>query len=94
MCRVVLSTGIDFLTGIGHMYDDKRQKFILLSETLGMLVDAINQRSPEGATETTAPGHFYVWAAPQFALVHALIVILIRKRARLSCNESYGNEAL
>ncbi len=40
MCRVVLST-VDFLTGIGHMYDDKRQKFILLSGTLGMLVDTI-----------------------------------------------------
>jgi hydroxyquinol 1,2-dioxygenase len=34
--------GIDFLTRTGHMCDDKRQEFILLSDTLGvsMLVDA------------------------------------------------------
>ena len=47
--------GIDFLTRTGHMCDDKRQEFILLSDTLGvsMLVDAINHPVPEGATETT-----------------------------------------
>ena len=39
--------GIDFLTRTGHMCDDKRQEFILLSDTLGvsMLVDAINHCS-------------------------------------------------
>ena len=44
--------GIDFLTRTGHMCDDKRQEFILLSDTLGvtMLVDAINNRRPPGAT--------------------------------------------
>ena len=28
--------GIDFLTRTGHMCDDKRQEFILLSDTLGV----------------------------------------------------------
>jgi hydroxyquinol 1,2-dioxygenase len=53
---------IDFLTRTGHMCDDKRQEFIILSDTLGvsMLVDAINHRQPEGATETTVLGPFYV----------------------------------
>lgn len=55
-------TAIGFLTQTGHMCDDKRQEFILLSDTLGlsMLVDAINHRSVEGATETTVLGPFYV----------------------------------
>ena len=54
--------GIGFLTRTGQMCDDKRQEFILLSDTLGisMLVDAINHRTPEGATETTVLGPFYV----------------------------------
>ncbi|MGO4711404.1 intradiol ring-cleavage dioxygenase [Bradyrhizobium sp. 2TAF24] len=62
--------GIDFLTRTGHMCDDKRQEFILLSDALGvsMLVDAINHPVPEGATETTVLGPFYVHAAPERAL--------------------------
>jgi catechol 1,2-dioxygenase len=53
--------GIEFLTKTGQMCDDKRQEFILLSDTLGvsMLVDAINHRMPEGATESTVFGPFY-----------------------------------
>ena len=45
--------GIRFLTEVGHLCDDRRQEFILLSDTLGlsMLVDLINhgrgQRRPE-----------------------------------------------
>jgi hydroxyquinol 1,2-dioxygenase len=56
------AAGIEFLTRTGKMCDDKRQEFILLSDTLGlsMLVDAINHRSVEGATETTVLGPFYV----------------------------------
>ena len=59
--------GIDFLTRTGHMCDDKRQEFILLSDVLGvsMLVDAINHPVPEGATETTVLGPFFVQAAPK-----------------------------
>jgi hydroxyquinol 1,2-dioxygenase len=62
--------GIAFLTRTGHMCDDKRQEFILLSDTLGvsMLVDAINHRLPAGATETTVLGPFYVEGPPERAL--------------------------
>ncbi|QCI65318.1 intradiol ring-cleavage dioxygenase [Phreatobacter stygius] len=53
---------IDYLTRTGHMCDDKRQEFILLSDVMGvsMLVDAINHRMPDGATETTVLGPFYL----------------------------------
>src|ERR1700709_477446 len=62
-------SGIQFLTRTGQMCDDKRQEFILLSDTLGvsMLVDAINHRMPEQATETTVLGPFFVKDAPIFA---------------------------
>ena len=60
--------GIQFLTETGQMCSATRQEFILLSDTLGvsMLVDAINHRFPEGATETTVFGPFYV-EPPRFA---------------------------
>ncbi|AWN53073.1 intradiol ring-cleavage dioxygenase [Methylobacterium sp. 17Sr1-1] len=59
--------GIAFLTRTGQLCDQHRQEFILLSDTLGvsMLVDAINHRMPEGATETTVLGPFYVEEAPE-----------------------------
>ena len=59
---------IKFLTDTGHMCTDWRQEFILLSDTLGvsMLVDAINNRRPNGATENTILGPFYVPNAPQY----------------------------
>ncbi|QUS38659.1 hydroxyquinol 1,2-dioxygenase [Tardiphaga alba] len=59
--------GIEFLTRTGHMCNDKRQEFILLSDTLGvsMLVDAINHGSQSGVTDTTVLGPFFVQAAPQ-----------------------------
>ena len=62
------AAGIAFLTRTGHKCDDKRQEFILLSDTLGvsMLVDAINHRQPAGATETTVLGPFYVEGPPEF----------------------------
>jgi len=60
-------TGIQFLTATGQKCDDKRQEYILLSDTLGvsMLVDAINHRKPSGATESTVLGPFYVAGAPE-----------------------------
>src|SRR5258707_2507434 len=59
--------GIQFLTKTGQMCDDKRQEFILLSDITGttMLVDAINHRSPDGATESTIFGPFYREGAPE-----------------------------
>jgi hydroxyquinol 1,2-dioxygenase len=46
--------GIDFLTRTGHITDDERQEFILLSDVLGvsMLVVGINHRHPMGTTES------------------------------------------
>jgi len=57
---------IDFLTRTGHLCHNERQEFILLSDTLGfsMLVDAINNRRPSGATENTVFGPFHVDGAP------------------------------
>jgi hydroxyquinol 1,2-dioxygenase len=63
-------TAILFLTNTGHMSDDWRQEFILLSDVLGlsMLVDAINNRKPSGASESTVLGPFYVADAPQLPM--------------------------
>src|ERR1700710_981044 len=53
---------IDFLTRTGQKCTPIRQEFILLSDVLGvsMLVDAVNHREREGATETTVLGPFYI----------------------------------
>jgi catechol 1,2-dioxygenase len=58
---------IDFLTRTGQMCSEERQEFILLSDVLGfsMLVDAINNRRPAGATENTVFGPFHVARAPE-----------------------------
>jgi hydroxyquinol 1,2-dioxygenase len=62
--------GIQFLTDTGHMCGDKRQEFILLSDTLGlsMLVTAQNNRKPPGCTESTVFGPFHVENSPEHAL--------------------------
>lgn len=59
--------GIQFLTKTGQMCDDKRQEYILFSDILGasMLVDAIANRKPAGATESSVLGPFYVEGAPE-----------------------------
>src|SRR6266852_587960 len=53
---------IDYLTRTGQTCTTTRQEFILLSDVLGvsMLVDAVNHREREGATQTTVLGPFYV----------------------------------
>jgi hydroxyquinol 1,2-dioxygenase len=60
--------GIQFLTATGHKTDDKRQEFILLSDTLGisMLTVAQNHSAPAGATEATVFGPFHVDGAPPY----------------------------
>lgn len=57
---------IGFLTRTGQICSGERQEFILLSDVLGvsMLVDAINNRRPPGATENTVFGPFHVDGAP------------------------------
>ncbi|MFP8833567.1 dioxygenase [Hydrogenophaga sp. XSHU_21] len=69
-----------FLTETGQKCDDKRQEFILLSDTLGisMLVVALNQikaakefarvGAPEKPTEATVQGPFYWEGAPSLPL--------------------------
>lgn len=61
---------IDFLTRTGQICDENRQEFILLSDVLGvsMLVDAINNRRPTGATENTVLGPFHVDGVPEYEM--------------------------
>jgi len=61
---------IMFLTETGHTCTDWRQEFILLSDVLGvsMLVDAINNRKPSGASESTVLGPFHVADAPELPM--------------------------
>jgi hydroxyquinol 1,2-dioxygenase len=63
-------TAIRFLTRVGQACNDKRQEFILMSDTLGVsiLVDAINHRQPSGAVESTVLGPFYWEGAPELPL--------------------------
>jgi hydroxyquinol 1,2-dioxygenase len=60
--------GIDFLTRTGHITDDKRQEFILLSDVLGisMLVIDLNHKQLNGATASTVFGPFFVENSPRF----------------------------
>ncbi|WP_321797497.1 intradiol ring-cleavage dioxygenase [Caballeronia sp. J97] len=59
---------ISFLTEVGHITDDKRQEFILLSDTLGlsMLVMSQNNKKPANCTEATVFGPFFVEGAPVY----------------------------
>ena len=62
--------GIEFLTAAGHITDDRRQEFILLSDTLGasMQTIAINNEAYADATEATVFGPFFVDDAPSVQL--------------------------
>ena len=57
---------IGVLTRTGHITDERRQEFILWSDSLGvsMLVDALENTVPPGATESTVQGPFYVGGSP------------------------------
>jgi hydroxyquinol 1,2-dioxygenase len=63
-----LLAGIQFLTATGQKCNDKRQEFILLSDVLGlsMLTVAMNNKKPEGCTESTVFGPFHVEGAPVY----------------------------
>jgi hydroxyquinol 1,2-dioxygenase len=62
--------GIDFITRCGHITDDRRQEFILLSDVLGlsMLTVAMNNEKPAACTEATVFGPFHVDGAPEYDL--------------------------
>jgi len=61
---------IQFLTAVGHITDDVRQEYILLSDVLGLstLVTSQNNVKPTGCTEATVFGPFFVENAPDYAL--------------------------
>jgi len=61
--------GVEFLTATGHMCDEYRQEFMLLSDTLGVtsLVDEIAQRANGDATESSVLGPFYTENPPEIA---------------------------
>jgi len=61
------NVAIEFLTAAGHITDDKRQEFILLSDVLGvsMQVVAVNNEAYANATEATVFGPFFVNDAPE-----------------------------
>ncbi|WP_291052926.1 dioxygenase [Herbiconiux sp.] len=62
-------TAIAFLTRAGHITDDTRQEFILLSDVLGasMMTVTVNSPAVSTATESTVFGPFFVQDAP---LIH------------------------
>lgn len=61
------NNAIGFLTEVGHITDDRRQEFILLSDVLGASMQTINVNNPayEDATEATVFGPFFVDDAPR-----------------------------
>jgi hydroxyquinol 1,2-dioxygenase len=58
---------IQFLTDVGKTCTDKRQEFILLSDTLGVsiLVITLNHPASGGATDSTVQGPYYWEGAPE-----------------------------
>ncbi len=60
------SAGIAFLTATGHLTDDRRQEFVLLSDVLGLSMQTvmINHAAHGEATEATVLGPFFVEDAP------------------------------
>ena len=60
------SAAIEFLTATGHITDDRRQEFILLSDVLGLSMQTITINHPvdETITESTVLGPFFVDGAP------------------------------
>lgn len=59
--------GIKYITAAGQISDEKRQEVILFSDLLGIsaLVNMISAKVPEGATESTVIGPFFVEGAPE-----------------------------
>ncbi len=61
---------IGFLTDVGHLTDDRRQEFILLSDVLGVSMQTItiNNEAYANATEATVFGPFFVEGSPDVGL--------------------------
>ena len=58
----------EFFVRAGHMSDERRNEFILLSDIVGLevLIDMLHNRSTEGETEATVLGPFYREGAPAY----------------------------
>jgi hydroxyquinol 1,2-dioxygenase len=69
-------TALQFLTDTGQTCTDKRQEFILLSDTLGVsiLVITLNHPSVGGTSDSTVLGPFYWEGAPELPLGSNLAV--------------------
>ncbi|GAB3292251.1 intradiol ring-cleavage dioxygenase [Parasphingorhabdus pacifica] len=63
-------TAIEFLTQCGHITDDRRQEFILLSDVLGasMQTITVNNQAYGDATEATVFGPFFLEGSPEVPL--------------------------
>ena len=61
------AAAIGFLTDAGHITDDRRQEFILLSDVLGLSMQTItiNHAAEGGVTESTVLGPFFVAGSPE-----------------------------
>ncbi len=61
---------IDFLTATGHLTDERRQEFVLLSDVLGasMQTITVNHQAHGDATEATVVGPFFVAGSPEVGL--------------------------
>jgi hydroxyquinol 1,2-dioxygenase len=61
---------IRFLTRCGHITDDRRQEFILLSDVLGISMQtiAVNNEAQGDATEATVFGPFFVENSPEIPI--------------------------
>ncbi|MXG89280.1 dioxygenase family protein [Nocardioides flavescens] len=61
---------VDFLTRAGHITDDRRQEFILLSDVFGVSMQtiAVNNVAYADATEATVWGPFFVDGSPEIEL--------------------------
>jgi hydroxyquinol 1,2-dioxygenase len=61
---------IGFLTDVGHITDDRRQEFILLSDVLGasMQTVTVNNEAYGDATEATVVGPFFAEGSPEVPL--------------------------
>lgn len=79
--------GIQFLTETGKWCDDKRQEFIMLSDTMGvsMLVDAIANPSAGNTTESTVLGPFFRENPPIIANGGDLSPGIAGKRVDVDC---------
>lgn len=61
--------GVRFLTATGQMCDERRQEFMMLSDTLGLtsLVDEVAHGAGTGGTESSVLGPFYAEHPPEIA---------------------------